>query len=431
MFCNQCGKKVEVNQQFCSNCGQALHQKLHQKKQEKTSYQAQDSSIDYFVINNVSIYHRILSFISESLLSLWFLVIYLIAVIFPFPYDIELKKTAIFLLLLGFIIFLLFKPIYYLFKKKPIWGSVLGFGLFDIYGQPISICKYCLRSFIKCVFLLPIIIFIYHVSMGIIYYEIEEQGLYFTYWLILNPISIPFIFAMILKFSNNEDWAPRLFYDKWLGIYVMRTEINNQKANWFTLTFIIIHIILAGVYVLFAELNLNNIHNKLSFNNYKPQVSVPTHKNRQIKENEVNSYQYPSEGNKGYVENYYTEDKYSDTYSNSQFEKLSKSFPDYSSEIETIKGFYYALSIADGELAASYVIPSKRRTAAFNPINISRFYSSLREPLVLEDISKLSYDQFTVRYHYRASKTQCNGEAILTLVNYNGYWLIQKIKANC
>lgn len=101
------------------------------------------------------------------------------------------------------------------------------------------------------------------------------------------------------------------------------------------------------------------------------------------------------------------------------------------SSYDVVQGFYYALSIADGDLAAAYVIPEKRGKGPFNQSNIYTFYSSLRKPLSVQNITQVNGNQFRVDYHYIANKSQCNASAIVTTTNRYGYIFIESIKAKC
>ncbi|WGE42880.1 hypothetical protein [Actinobacillus equuli] len=101
------------------------------------------------------------------------------------------------------------------------------------------------------------------------------------------------------------------------------------------------------------------------------------------------------------------------------------------SAYDVVAGFYSALSQADGDLAAAYVIPEKRGIGPFNQFNIYRFYSSLKKPLTIRNITQLNSTQFQVKYDFVKTKSQCNGTAIVNLTYRNGYYLIQSIKANC
>ncbi|OOF88140.1 hypothetical protein [Rodentibacter ratti] len=98
---------------------------------------------------------------------------------------------------------------------------------------------------------------------------------------------------------------------------------------------------------------------------------------------------------------------------------------------DVVSGFYNALSNADGDLAAAYVIPEKRGIGPFNQTNIYRFYSSMKRPLKVHNITQINESQFRVSYSFTKTKTQCNGISTVTLINRDGYYLIQSIKANC
>lgn len=101
------------------------------------------------------------------------------------------------------------------------------------------------------------------------------------------------------------------------------------------------------------------------------------------------------------------------------------------SAYDVVSGFYSALSNADGDLAAAYVIPEKRGVGPFNQLNIYRFYSSLKRPLIVHNITQVNESQFKVNYSFVKTKSQCNGNALVTVQNRKGYYLIQSIKANC
>lgn len=98
---------------------------------------------------------------------------------------------------------------------------------------------------------------------------------------------------------------------------------------------------------------------------------------------------------------------------------------------EVVKGFYHALSIADGDLAAAYIIPEKRGVGPFNQTNIYKFYSSLRNPLKVDSITQINPNQFQVDYQYTLTKTHCKTSATVTTRIQNGYTLIEAIKAKC
>jgi hypothetical protein len=100
--------------------------------------------------------------------------------------------------------------------------------------------------------------------------------------------------------------------------------------------------------------------------------------------------------------------------------------------VSIIKAFYLALSQADGATAASLVVPEKRGKGAFNEANITRFYSSLREPLKILSIERISSDFAEVKYKFvRPNGSVCYGTAKVNTIFSNGKTLIQGISANC
>lgn len=96
------------------------------------------------------------------------------------------------------------------------------------------------------------------------------------------------------------------------------------------------------------------------------------------------------------------------------------------------RAFYLALSAANGETAASLVVPEKRMSRAFSAPSITSFYSGLREPLRILSIVRGSTDMVDVRYRFvRANGTACSGEAHVNTIFVDGKTLIQGIAASC
>lgn len=124
--------------------------------------------------------------------------------------------------------------------------------------------------------------------------------------------------------------------------------------------------------------------------------------------------------------------RYGINYNELDFSKSNSNHTQYEqTAYDVVAGFYNALSVADGDLAAAYVIPEKRGIGPFNQKNIFKFYSSLRIPLKVQSIKQINNNQFTVNYTFTATKAQCKAIATVNVVNRNGYYLIQSIKANC
>ncbi len=102
--------------------------------------------------------------------------------------------------------------------------------------------------------------------------------------------------------------------------------------------------------------------------------------------------------------------------------------------VDTVTKFYNALSAADGNTAAAFVIPEKRGIGPFNEVNIARFFGNMKEPLRLISAVQATATLVRVQYHYvHASGRICNGAAEVTTEYSFGKTLIQKIRAlnNC
>jgi hypothetical protein len=99
--------------------------------------------------------------------------------------------------------------------------------------------------------------------------------------------------------------------------------------------------------------------------------------------------------------------------------------------VEAVAKFYRALSLADGEAAAAIVVPAKRGVGPFHEASMSRFYRSLKEPLVVRSIRAIGENRVEARYRYRATKTPCEGLAIVETQSIRQQTLIRSIRANC
>lgn len=99
--------------------------------------------------------------------------------------------------------------------------------------------------------------------------------------------------------------------------------------------------------------------------------------------------------------------------------------------VEAVAKFYRALAAADGATAAALVVPAKRGRGAFRAEEISTFYGSLREPLAVRSIRTIDKNRVEVRYRYRATKTPCEGTAIVETESVLQQTLIRSIRANC
>jgi len=120
-----------------------------------------------------------------------------------------------------------------------------------------------------------------------------------------------------------------------------------------------------------------------------------------------------------------------DTHSARDAALSAQSAGNRNAQIHVVDMFYRALSAADGKQAAALVIPAKRGLGPFNESNISRFYGSLAQPLVIRSIRPLDERRVEAKYSYRASGTPCEGTAIVETQRVSEQVLIRSIRANC
>jgi hypothetical protein len=99
------------------------------------------------------------------------------------------------------------------------------------------------------------------------------------------------------------------------------------------------------------------------------------------------------------------------------------------SMIETVRAFYSALAGADGNRAASLVIPEKRAKGPLSASAITKYYSSLSKPLQLVGLVSLGENRYQADYSYGVGPRNCHGSAVVTIVQRNGGPLVEGIKA--
>lgn len=102
---------------------------------------------------------------------------------------------------------------------------------------------------------------------------------------------------------------------------------------------------------------------------------------------------------------------------------------DYGTAATTIRAFYAALHAGQGDTAAQMVVPEKRGAGPFSGAALSAFYSALREPVDLQDVSPLGADTWSVRYHYATISKVCDGRAIVETQTRGGRAYIARIRA--
>jgi len=105
--------------------------------------------------------------------------------------------------------------------------------------------------------------------------------------------------------------------------------------------------------------------------------------------------------------------------------------PNESPASQTVAAFYRALSSGDGRTAVAAVTPTKRGTGAFHVDDMSRFFGSLREPLVIESVETVAPNRVLARYAYRASRAWCRTTATIETEAIGQETFIRSIKARC
>ena len=100
--------------------------------------------------------------------------------------------------------------------------------------------------------------------------------------------------------------------------------------------------------------------------------------------------------------------------------------------LTAVSKFYNAISRADGVAAAALVIPEKRGKGAFNELNISNFFGTLKSPLKVESMVQSNPNKVNVTYSFvdKTGKT-CRATAVVTTEYQYGRTLIQQILAKC
>jgi hypothetical protein len=99
--------------------------------------------------------------------------------------------------------------------------------------------------------------------------------------------------------------------------------------------------------------------------------------------------------------------------------------------VAVVAAFYRALSSGDGRTASSFVVLSKQTHGPLSGPAMSAFYGSLREPLELRSIRQIDAQLVEVRYRYRATRTPCEGRAIVTTQYEREIVKIRSIRADC
>ncbi len=101
---------------------------------------------------------------------------------------------------------------------------------------------------------------------------------------------------------------------------------------------------------------------------------------------------------------------------------------EYGTAATAVRGFYYALAGGNGQEAANFIVP-ERRKGPFSADQMTRFYGGLVSPLKLLSLQPSGPDLYLVRYQFTSAAGQCNGRALVKTVARGGLNLISGIQA--
>lgn len=96
-----------------------------------------------------------------------------------------------------------------------------------------------------------------------------------------------------------------------------------------------------------------------------------------------------------------------------------------------VAAFYGALAAGDGEAAAAVITPAKRDVGRFSKERMTRFYGSFSEPLSIRSIRQIDAHAVEARYTYRATRSVCEGVALVRTERVADQTVIRSIRANC
>jgi hypothetical protein len=102
---------------------------------------------------------------------------------------------------------------------------------------------------------------------------------------------------------------------------------------------------------------------------------------------------------------------------------------DVDTGLPVVKAFYGALSKGQGTEASERIAPEKRSMPQFAAASMSQFYGTLKVPLRLGSIEAAGPASYLVHYTYTASKTMCDGSALVKTIVQDKQSYISSIKS--
>ncbi|RWD01429.1 MAG: hypothetical protein EOS58_25485 [Mesorhizobium sp.] len=102
---------------------------------------------------------------------------------------------------------------------------------------------------------------------------------------------------------------------------------------------------------------------------------------------------------------------------------------EYGTAATTVRAFYYALADGNGDQAAKYIIPEKRKRGPLSAAAMTAFYRNLEKPLWLVSLEPRTGSSFLARYTFKRKSQTCVGRSVVETVLRNGKNLISSIRA--
>ncbi|MET3473072.1 hypothetical protein ABIC78_003621 [Novosphingobium sp. 1529] len=97
--------------------------------------------------------------------------------------------------------------------------------------------------------------------------------------------------------------------------------------------------------------------------------------------------------------------------------------------LAAVQGFYGYLHDGRGQEAALLVVPEKRLSGPFAPFQLSNFYGNLRHPIELLNVTPIGESSYQVHYRYTATKSACDGRALIATSSTQGRYFVSGIRA--
>jgi len=97
--------------------------------------------------------------------------------------------------------------------------------------------------------------------------------------------------------------------------------------------------------------------------------------------------------------------------------------------LAAVQSFYGYLHDGRGQEASLLVVPEKRLSGPFAPFQLSHFYGNLEKPIELLETTPIGESSYQVHYRYTATKSACDGKALIGTSSIKGRYFVSGIRA--